>query len=458
MSILRPKRTAVSGSFREVLAVAFPLILASSCHAVNMFVDRLMLTRYSPAAGAASFTGGITGFTVACLFVGTISYTGTFVAQYFGAGQHRRIGLVVWQGVFLALIGAVVLAGIIPFADKLFGVFGHDPQVTGLEITYFRIITGGVFLVLSGVALSCFWAGRGRTEVVLAISVAAMLCNLPFNYLLIYGVGKIPPLGVTGAAMGTLAAELVADGLYLALFLHRGNRTRFGTTNWRWKGTLVRRMLKFGIPNGVQLGLDLLAFNMFSLLLGSYGVAVHEAAGITFGINNIAFCPVMGVGQTVAILTGQAIGARDIPRARKSIGSAFILVTAYSLLMIVLFVFGYDLVLAPFVRPGDQSQLEALRCAKYMLQFISAYLLFDGVNITLSNALRGAGDTRFTMYVFATVGIGAFAGSCLLLSSLAAPWWSLWIAFDGEILLLSGVFFWRYRQGKWTRMRVIAPK
>ena len=45
MSILRPKRTAVSGSFREVLAVAFPLILASSCHAVNMFVDRLMLTR-----------------------------------------------------------------------------------------------------------------------------------------------------------------------------------------------------------------------------------------------------------------------------------------------------------------------------------------------------------------------------------------------------------------------------
>ena len=107
MSILRPKRTAVSGSFREVLAVAFPLILASSCHAVNMFVDRLMLTRYSPAAGAASFTGGITGFTVACLFIGTISYTGTFVAQYFGAGQHRRIGLVVWQGVFLALIGAV---------------------------------------------------------------------------------------------------------------------------------------------------------------------------------------------------------------------------------------------------------------------------------------------------------------------------------------------------------------
>ena len=90
-----------------------------------------------------------------------------------------------------------------------------------------------------------------------------------------------------------------------------------------------------------------------------------------------------------------------------------------------------------------------------MLLFISAYLVFDGVNLTLSNALRGAGDTSFTMWAFAAVGLGLFALPCVILFSLSAPWWSLWVSLDLEIFLLSIVFFIRYRQGKWTKMSVI---
>ena len=70
-----------SGGLIEVLRIALPLILSSSCHAVNMFVDRLMLARHSQEAVAAAFTSGLTNFTIMCLFVGTIGYTGTFVAQ-----------------------------------------------------------------------------------------------------------------------------------------------------------------------------------------------------------------------------------------------------------------------------------------------------------------------------------------------------------------------------------------
>ena len=67
MSVPQKKGVIAHGSFNEVLKVAIPLILSSSCHAMNMLVDRLMLTRYSPEASAASFTGGLTNFTLSCL-------------------------------------------------------------------------------------------------------------------------------------------------------------------------------------------------------------------------------------------------------------------------------------------------------------------------------------------------------------------------------------------------------
>ena len=99
-----------TGSLLDVLRIALPLILSSSCHAVNMFMDRLMLTRYSQASAAAALTGGLTSFTLQCFFVGAVGYAGTFVAQYYGANQRNRVGTAVWQGIFIHSISISNLA------------------------------------------------------------------------------------------------------------------------------------------------------------------------------------------------------------------------------------------------------------------------------------------------------------------------------------------------------------
>ena len=93
-----------NGGFLEVLKIALPLICAASTQAVNLYVDRAMLSHYSHEALGASFAGGLTNFTIVCVFVGLVGYTGTFVAQYAGANQPNRIGSCIWQGIFLALI------------------------------------------------------------------------------------------------------------------------------------------------------------------------------------------------------------------------------------------------------------------------------------------------------------------------------------------------------------------
>ncbi|HAS83721.1 MAG TPA: MATE family efflux transporter, partial [Verrucomicrobia bacterium] len=105
-----------SGGMAQVLRVAIPLIMASSGHALRLFADRVMLAWYSPTAIAAAMPAGLACFCLMCFFLGTAGYASTFVAQYAGAGERKRIGLSIWQGVYIALAGGVVVGLCAPAA------------------------------------------------------------------------------------------------------------------------------------------------------------------------------------------------------------------------------------------------------------------------------------------------------------------------------------------------------
>ena len=217
----------------------------------------------------------------------------------------------------------------------------------------------------------------------------------------------------------------------------------------------MKRMIKFGLPSGMQLILDLASFTTFGILMGCYGAAVQEGASIAFGINNLAFCPVLGISQAAAVLVGQGIGAQDILSARKAVKNSLFVGIVYSIIMILVFTLAQNLVLDPFRRIGDDLQIAAMKDAKIMLYFIAAYLLIDGFGIILSNAIRGAGDTSFCMWTMGICGILFFALPCFVLYKLGFSWIVLWINYDLYVVLLAAVFSLRYRTGKWTKMKVI---
>ena len=445
-----------NGGLLAVLKVALPLILSSSCHAVNMFMDRLMLTRYSQPSAAAALTGGLTSFTLQCFFVGAVGYAGTFVAQYSGANQTKRVGTAVWQGIFIALIGALFMAGCCLWTPYLFKALNHDPAVEQQETTYFIWLALGCSVFLLQQALSCFWSGRGKTTMVLLVSILVTLLNLPLNYMFIYGKWGSPELGTAGAALGTILAA--AGGLLIyaiGFFGLKSSREHFGTCRNIVDWEMFGRMLKYSSPNGAQLLMDLAAFNVFILVLSLYGVQVQEASSIVFGINNLSFCPIMGIGMTASILVGQSVGAKNIPHAKKSVRSARTLMLIYMSLMMILFIFLPDLVLKPFVRAGDAAQVETIRLARIMLLFIAAYLFGDGLVLVYSNAVRGAGDTKYIMNLTTIMAWGAFAIPCVIMYFIGLSVWWLWGCMSVYVLLFGFFCYRRYRSGKWTKMKVI---
>ena len=441
-----------NGGMWEVLKIAFPLILAASAHAVNLLSDRIMLDFYSDEAVAGSMAAGLTSFTLSCFFLGIIGYTGTFVAQYYGAGATDRVGTAVWQGIFLSLIGGVILATGWFWGGWLFSLFGHDPKVVGQETAYFKLLSLGAVLLLLNSALFSFWGGRGKTGLIMVVNLIVTALNVPFNYALIYGKWGFPEMGIAGAAWGTNLSALCGTLILLFFFFApSGNRRHFGILTKILDWEMFKRLIRFGLPNGVQFALDLASFNIFIIMLGRYGVVVQAAASIAFGLNSLAFTPMIGIGQTVSILVGQSIGAQNIPHAKRSVGSARNVVLLYMGFMALLFVIYPDAVLWMF----SNKNPEVVQTTKLMMKFIAGFMLFDGLFIVYCNAIKAAGDTLFAMIVGTAMALLMQALPALVLGYLKMDFRLLWICQVIYVVIAGSVFYLRYRSDKWTRMKVI---
>ena len=465
------------GGILEVLKIALPLILASAGHAINMFTDRMMLQWYSTDAMAAAFPAGLTSFAMTCFFVGTVGYAGSFVAQYTGAGMEKRVGVSVWQAVHVSFLGELCMLPAAYFAPEIFRFFGHEPRIQPLEVEYFRIMAVTTAVPLLMIALSTFWSGRGKTLMIMAVNLFVTLVNIPLNYAMIFGVrvplpgiGElvIPEMGVAGAAWATVIAGFCGMLVFAAAFFRKSVRTRFATTGPIFDGELFRRLIRYGAPTGFQLLLDLLSFNIFIVLMGKISVTVLAAATVAFSINALAFTPMLGVGQTVSILVGQGVGGNDIPYAVRILRSARTLTLSYMLVMAVFFVLYPDPIFRSFrLAPGGDVE----NVTRIMLYFISAYLLFDGMAILYSSAVKGTGDTCVAMWIGILMAWFAYAIPSMICfyiftkSSVAArlgpdladqyALWSMWTVCVLYIMGCGCLYYLRYRTGKWQKMKVI---
>jgi len=450
------QHTNRDGGIAQVLRIAFPLIMASSGHAFRLFADRVMLARYSQPAIAAAMPAGLTCFCLMCFFIGTAGYAGTFVAQYEGAGRRERTGLAVWQGLYIALAGGLFVALCAPAARWIFGWMGHGPEVLEQQIVYFQVLARLSFGSILLAAINGFWSGRGKTHVVMFIELLCAGTNIVLNYALIFGHWGFPELGIEGAGYATGLSSILGLAVALALFFAPQARARFGTFPARtFDAALFRRLLRFGSPSGTQFALDLIAFNLFVILLGRLGATELEAANVAFAVNAMVFLPLIGLGMTVTILVGQAVGSGRPGQARRSVHSALVLAFIYNIAMGLCMVLFPDLILSIFARGGDAAQQHALVQAAVYMRFITAYLVFDGLYIIFSHAVRGAGDTRFAMAIGLVLSWGTLVLPSAIADHLQASATIRWLILVVHVMLAALVFFLRYRGGKWTRMRVI---
>ena len=126
---------------------------------------------------------------------------------------------------------------------------------------------------------------------------------------LIGGQWGFPAWGIAGAGWATVVGSWAAAMVALGLMLRPRYRKEFATDRaWRFEPALFLRLLRFGLPNGLMVALDGLAFLLFTILIGRMGPVPLAATSVTFTLNALAFLPAMGVAQAVEVLVGRRLG------------------------------------------------------------------------------------------------------------------------------------------------------
>lgn len=454
-------REPYPGGYREVLRIALPLIISTGSFTLMQFVDRMFLAWHSALAIQAALPAGILSFTLISGFMATAGYANTFVAQYHGAGDRRGCSRATAQGVWLSLACWPILLLLIPVGHLLLRASGHPAEVLALELDYFTILLAGGVTVPLGAAVSSFFTGRGDTFTNMVATVAGNLVNVLLDYLLIFGHGGFPELGIRGAAYATVIAGLVPPLWLGVIYFGRRLRAEYRThETWRPDRALLGRLIRFGLPSGIHLCLDVASFTVFVLMIGRLGGAALAVSNLALSINMLAFMPLIGISIAASTLVGQYQGRGDSTTAERAgwnslrVGLLYMTVVGLSYLLLPEFYFGL------FARRAESGLDRAVLLAdgRWLLVMMAAWGLFDAVTLVLSGALKGAGDTRFVMIYSSAMAWGLLVPVQVLLTLrfqagvlLSWGWLTLYV------MVLSIGFWFRFRGAKWKSIRVVEP-
>ncbi len=462
--LARPQWSGTPG-IKGLMVLAVPLVLTNAAVAVNMFLDRMLLSWYSDEAFAAALQSGMLNWTVMVVFFQTILYVSTFVAQYTGAKADHRVGPIVWQGIYLSLIGGAILALVAPLGYPLFEWIGHEGDLPRLEAEYFSIMTAGGVVFLINAALMSFYTGRGKVKLILFVNVWTAILNFCLNVWMIFTPTWIFPDGIQGAAWATVFANIAAIGVYGALiWANPESEVRYRLwSGRRLETSLLRRLFRFGFPAGVHNFIEMSGVTTFMMVVGLFGFAAQYASNLAMNLNLVLFIPAIGMHSAASIRAGQLCGAGEKKLVERMTAGA-VLVTGIYMLAVCYIYIGIPELFLDWFR-GSQSPeqwAELVRMTKILLVFVALFSLFDAFMLTYGGSLKGAGDTHYVMWlsmlfcifflVLPSIAIAMFRDS---FPSPEAGLYTAWAVCSLYIIALAALHALRFRTGRWKHIDVI---
>ena len=443
------------GSVREILTVAYPLIISTASSTVMQFINRMFLAHYSPEAMAACVPGGILAFTFLCFFMGLVNYSNAFVSQYFGKGQRSNISRSVWQAIWLAIAAGIIIQITIPIGYFIIGHAGHDPAVAVLEKEYFFWLTIFSVLPLTGSALASFYTGQGRTKYTMFANICGNIVCVLFSWWFIFGGMGVPAMGIKGAALASGLGGVAVVSILMAFVFSVSNRARYRIDKfWRVDMEFFWRMIRFGSANGIGFLLEICGFSAFVFMIGSLDKISLAANNIVASINNISFMPIIGVGTAALTLVGKYIGMNDISSAEKTVYRSAAIAISYAVFIGTLF-FCFPGMFVNIFGGAGPDYAEILPLARRLMSVLAFAILFDGIGIVFADSLRGAGDTKFQMMI----GLGT-----TVLVFIPLTWAAIhythsvlyaWGAYGIFVTVYFLVSLMRFRYGAWKKIKLV---
>lgn len=313
----------------------------------------------------------------------------TLVSHAVGANNKQRAVHAFNQSYVLSLLTGIVFA---VAAYALEGIYtsrlGADAETARLGLVYLNWFIPALLLQFLVVAMGSALRGTGIVKPTVVISVITVLLNIVLNPFLIFGWGTGHPLGVTGAAIGSLISVAVGVLMFFRYFLRSGSYLRFDLPDWKPEWKTWWEMMRVGAPAGGEFVLLTFYLVIVYAIIRNFGAAAQAGFGIGGRVMQAMFLPVVAIAFAAAPLAGQNFGARKGERVRQSFYSASLLATVVMLLCTAV----CQMFAESLVRFFSRDPAVVAFGAEY-LRIISWNFIGAGLSFATSSIFQGLGNT-----------------------------------------------------------------
>ncbi len=388
--------------YKKILRVMLPIVAQQGITSFVSLLDNIMVGRVGTEQMSGVAISNQLLFIFQLALFGGLSGAGIFCAQYYGKGDREKVQSVFrFKVISITLITAVAVTVYLLFGPRLISLFLTDTgNPEGIAETlahgsrYMRIMLIGQIPLALAMIYATTMRETGETVIPMGAGITAVVVNMVFNYLLIFGKLGLPRMGVAGAAVATVLSRFVE--LALLLFFSVRRRERFPYFTGIWRTLRVPRTLAWEIvKKGTPLLFNELLFSVgMTVIVQCYstcGLTAVAAYNITSTVSNFFFLASFAMGNAIAIVVGQELGAGELEKARDTAGKMIALGVALCAAVSVL------LALFSPLFPRIYNTTEEVR------QLARRLLLTDAVFLTLrgfyNNAyftLRSGGKSMIT--------------------------------------------------------------
>jgi len=359
---------------------------------LQVITDLIMVGRISAFAVAAVGLGLQSLMLVFAVL--TVLHVGTsaLLSRFVGARRMKRasIGLSTLLRFALMLSIPAMIAWYF-LASNIYAWFGTAPEVIALGEDYVQMLTWMMPFIFMKLVFVSALNSAGDTKTPMKVKIVSIILNVILNYLFIFGNYGFPELGVMGAAVGTVIVNALEFIVYVFLYIKM--KTPY-IPGWHYSKSLLSRALKVGIPASIERSLTFGSFMLFTVVIANYGTAVLAGYQIGLRVEGLAFMP--GIGFTIAAmaLMGQGLGAKKPEQAKEDV----LLVLKYT--SGFMFFLSFFMIFMPekivWIFTSDEATIKEASLYLRIVGFSQIPLAF---NFVLSGALRGAGDSKWTMKI-----------------------------------------------------------
>lgn len=441
----------VETSYRQIIKLALPISFAMLIPQFNFITTNIFLGHYNQQSLAIAGITGVYYLIFAMIGFGLNNGLQALIARRAGENRPEEIGKIFSQGIYIATIIAVIGILLTWFvAPMILKQVLHAPGAAEIAIKFLKIRIWGLFFLYIYQMRNSLLVGTNQSKYLVFGTLAEAIANIIFDYSFIFGHFGLPELGLNGAAIASIIAEFTGMFVIFLVIWRKGISSRFALfSNFKWNAPIVRQILSISTPLIFQLGISLISWEFFYILVEHHGQEALAISNIMRNIFGLIGCVTWSFAATTAAMVSNIIGQGKHDQVHSLILKIISISTTASVLVCIII----NLIPQTLLSAFGQDRNFIIHAVPVVRVLTIAMVLMSFSTIWL-NAVTGTGNSRVTLLIeIITITLYSIYIYVVLekfFLDIRFGWMSEWLYWTS----LFSFSFLYMRSGKW-KMKVI---